>query len=90
MISKSHATTTNRQKQGVAIHQPFTACMAKDKAHKKYALGNTVGLIATGGKKMIITTILAFEGNPHDSKTIEPLLEQHQSIVGQASQRTNL
>ena len=33
---------------------------------------------------MIVTAIRAFQGNPHDSKTIEPLLEQHQSIVGQA------
>ena len=29
-------------------------------------------------KTLIITAIKAFDGNPHDSKTIEPLLEQAQ------------
>ncbi len=58
--------------------------MAKGKAHQPYAFGNNVGLMATGGQKMIITAIGAFEGNPHDRKTIPPLLEQHESIVGRA------
>ena len=66
-----------------AIHQPFTACMAKGKAHQMDALGNQVGLIATGGPTMIMTTIRAFEGNPHDRQTIQPLWEQHESMVGQ-------
>ena len=70
----------------VAIHKPFTACIAKGKAHRMYEFGNKVGLIATGGPTMIITAIRAFEGNPHDSKTIQPLLEQHESIVGLAPQ----
>ena len=58
--------------------------MAKGKAHQMDALGNQVGLIATGGSTMIITAIRAFEGNSHDRKTIQPLLEQQESIVGQA------
>ena len=33
---------------------------------------------------MIITAIRAFEGNLHDRQTIQPLWEQHESIVGQA------
>ncbi len=66
-----------------AIHKPFTAGMAKGKAHKKYEFGNQVGLMATGGLTMIITAIGAFEGNPHDRKTIQPLLEPQESIVGQ-------
>ena len=67
-----------------AIHKPFTACIAKGKAHKKYEFGNKVGLIATGGQTMVITAISAFEGNPHDRKTIQPLLKQHESIIGLA------
>ena len=58
--------------------------MAKGKAHQIVALGNKVGRMATGGPTMIITAIGAFEGNPHDRQTIESLLEQHPSIVGQA------
>ncbi len=57
--------------------------MAKSKAHQMDALGNQVGLIATGGPTMIMTTIRAFEGNPHDRQTIQPLWEQHESMVGQ-------
>ncbi|MCY4267536.1 MAG: hypothetical protein OXC67_06585 [Flavobacteriaceae bacterium] len=51
---------------------PFTACIAKGKAHQKDEFGNQVGLMATGGQTMIITAIGAFEGNPHDNKTIQP------------------
>ncbi|MCY4267598.1 MAG: hypothetical protein OXC67_06905 [Flavobacteriaceae bacterium] len=65
---------------------PFTACMAKGKAHRMYEFGNQVGLMTTGGPTMIITAIGAFEGNPHDRQTIQPLLEEHESIVGLAPQ----
>ena len=58
-----------------SLHKPFTSCIAKGKAHKQYEFGNKVGLITTS-KEMIITAIKSFTGNPHDSKTIEPLLEQ--------------
>ena len=58
-----------------SIHKPFTSCIAKGKAHKQYEFGTKVGLNTTF-KTLIITAIKSFEGNPHDSKTIEPLLEQ--------------
>jgi len=64
-----------------SLHKPFTACIAKGKAHKQYEFGNKVGLIATS-KTLIITAIKTFEGNPHDSKTIEPLLDQMQNNLG--------
>ena len=58
--------------------------MAKGKAHQMDALGNQVGLMATGGPTMIIMAIRAFEGNPHDRQTIQPLWEPQESIVGLA------
>ena len=58
-----------------SLHKPFTSCIAKGKAHKQYEFGNKVGLITTS-KTLIITAIKSFTGNPHDSKTIEPLLDQ--------------
>ena len=61
-----------------SLHKPFTSCIAKGKAHKQYEFGNKVGLIATL-KTLVITSIKSFIGNPHDSKTIEPLLDQMQS-----------
>ena len=63
-----------------SIHKPFTACIAKGKAHKQYEFGNKIGLITTS-KHLIITAIKSFKGNPHDSKTIEPLLEQMQQNI---------
>ncbi len=58
-----------------SLHKPFTSCIAKGKAHKKYEYGNKVGLIINP-EKLVILGIESFEGNPHDSKTIGPLLEQ--------------
>ena len=63
-----------------SIHKPYTACIAKGKAHKQYEFGNKVGLTATF-KTLIITAIKSFEGNPHDSKTIKPLLEQMEETI---------
>jgi len=60
-----------------SLHKPYTACIAKGKAAKPYEFGNKVGLITTA-KSGIIVAIDAFMGNPHDSKTIEPLLAQVQ------------
>lgn len=58
-----------------SLHKPFTTCIAKGKAAKPYEYGNKVGLTISA-KSLIITSIAAFRGNPHDSKTIEPLLNQ--------------
>ncbi len=58
-----------------SLHKPFTNCIAKGKAHKQYEFGNKIGLFTTFNT-LIITAIKAFQGNPHDSKTIEPLLKQ--------------
>ena len=63
-----------------SIHKPFTSCIAKGKAHKQYEFGSKVGL-ATTFRTLIITAIKSFEGNPHDSKTIEPLLDQMQENI---------
>jgi len=58
-----------------SLHKQFTTCIAKGKAHTQYEFGNKIGLITTF-KSLIITAIKSYEGNPHDSKTIEPLLDQ--------------
>ncbi len=77
-----------KQKRGdkdkiYSLHKPFTACIAKGKAHKQYEFGNKIGLMATMNQsKIVITAIDAFMGNPHDSKTIEVLLEQSKRLCG--------
>jgi IS5 family transposase len=60
-----------------SLHKPFTQCISKGKAHKRYEFGNKVGIIVTGTKgRRIITAVKAFMNNPYDGHTIEPLLEQ--------------
>lgn len=58
-----------------SLHKPHTACIAKGKAHKKYEYGNKTGFILNP-ESLVVLAVDCFEGNPHDSKTIEPLLEQ--------------
>jgi IS5 family transposase len=78
-ILQQERTTPNKI---YSLHKPFTCCIAKGKAHKQYEFGNKVGLITTTGKEIIILAIDSFMGNPHDSKTIEPLLIQAKQNTG--------
>ena len=64
-----------------SLHKPFTACISKGKNHKPYEFGNKIGLMVNP-KNLLILSITSFEGNPHDSKTIEPLLEQMKKNLG--------
>lgn len=56
-----------------SLHKPETACIAKGKASHPYEFGQKVGMILTANRQIILA-IEAFEGNPHDSRTICPLL----------------
>ena len=58
-----------------SLHKPFTSCISKGKAHKKYEFGNKVGIMVNP-KDLVILGVESYTGNPHDSKTIEPLLKQ--------------
>lgn len=68
-----------------SLHKPYTCCIAKGKAAKPYEFGNKVGLMTHPTKKVIVA-IEAFDGNPHDSTTIAPLLEQMKRILQHAPQ----
>lgn len=63
-----------------SLHKPHTACIAKGKAAKQYEFGNKVGIMATMGRRIIITAVESFAGNPNDGRTIEPLLRQHKRL----------
>lgn len=69
------AQTRHSKDKVYSIHKPQTACIAKGKPSHMYEFGQKVGMILTA-KSQVIVTIKAFEGSHHDSKTIEPLLEQ--------------
>lgn len=64
-----------------SLHKPFTACIAKGKAHKKYEFGNKIGLLINSDN-LVIQSITAFKNNPHDSRTIAPLIRQMESNFG--------
>ena len=63
-----------------SLHKPYTACIAKGKAHKQYEFGNKVGLMLNP-KNLVVLAIESFQGNPHDSTTIEPLLQQMERTI---------
>lgn len=68
-----------------SIHKPFTACIAKGKAHKKYEFGNKIALMVNPNN-LVILSIASFTGNPHDSHTIEPLLDQMENKLNYTPQ----
>jgi transposase, IS5 family len=75
LFKKILAQKQNDKGKIYSIHKPYTSCIAKGKAHKKYEYGNKIGIVLNP-KERVILGVEAFEGNPHDSKTIEPLLDQ--------------
>ena len=79
-FEKVLAQKRNSKNKIYSLHKPHTACIAKGKAAKQYGFGNKVGIMATMGKRIVITAVDAFAGNPNDGKTIEPLLQQYQRL----------
>ena len=77
LYTKAVNQQQNDKEKIYSLHKPFTRCISKGKAHKKYEFGNKVGIITTGCKgRKIITAVKAFINNPFDGHTIEPLLDQ--------------
>jgi len=81
LMGKAIAQQRKDKDKVYSLHKPFTACIAKGKAHKKYEYGNKVGLM-TDPDSLVVLAVDAFEGNPHDGNTIEPLLGQMRDNLG--------
>lgn len=64
-----------------SLHEPHTQCMSKGKEHKKYEFGSKVSIITTKTTGFIIGAV-NIEKNVHDSKTLQPALEQQQRLTG--------
>jgi IS5 family transposase len=64
-----------------SLHEPHTQCMTKGKEHKKYEFGSKVSIITTKTTGVIIGAI-NIEKNVHDSKTLQPAIEQQQRLTG--------
>jgi IS5 family transposase len=64
-----------------SLHEPHVQCISKGKEHKKYEFGSKVSIITTKNSGVIIGAI-NIEKNVHDSKTLQPALEQQQRLNG--------
>lgn len=67
-----------------SLHEPQVSCIAKGKAHKPYEFGSKAVLVK-GAKTGVITAACNFQGNPHDSKTLERTLAQSGRIRAKAA-----
>ena len=67
------APTKRGYKQGLQLACPETSCIAKGKAHKKYALASKVSVASLSGSNVLVG-ISIFPGNPHGSRTLSPTL----------------
>jgi len=64
-----------------SLHEPHTQCISKGKEHKKYEFGSKVSIITTKNTGVIIGA-LNIEKNVHDSRTLQPAIEQQQRLTG--------
>lgn len=64
-----------------SLHEPETACIAKGKAHKKFEFGSKVSF-AVVPKVNIIVGVKNFNGNPNDTTTLQPALDNIEKISG--------
>jgi IS5 family transposase len=57
-----------------SIHEPAVSCIAKGKEHAPYEFGakTSISILA---KSCVIVDVSCFDGTPHDSKTLEPVLK---------------
>ena len=69
-----------------SLHAPETSCIAKGKAHKKYEFGSKVS-VASLSTSNVVVGIANFVGNPHDSKTLAPTLDQVSQMTGRWYER---
>jgi len=64
-----------------SLHEPETACIAKGKAHKKFEFGSKVSF-AVVPRVNIIVGVKNFNGNPNDTITLKPALDNVEKISG--------
>jgi len=64
-----------------SLHEPDTACIAKGKAHKKFEFGSKVSF-AVVPRVNIIVGVKNFNGNPNDTTTLQPALDNVEKMSG--------
>ncbi|MBC8319168.1 MAG: transposase [Bacteroidetes bacterium] len=64
-----------------SFHEPSTACIAIGKAHKKFEFGSKISFAVVPGVNIIVG-VKNFNGNPNDTTTLEPALDNVEKIRG--------
>ena len=83
LLYKSVSQPRGDENKVYSLHAPEVSCIAKGKVHKKYELGSKVSVDSLSGSNVVVG-IANFVGNPHDSKTLAPTLDE---VVQWISQR---
>ena len=65
----------------LSLHEPHVYCISKGKDWRKYEYGSKVNVL-WGWKSGLVMGVHNCEKNIHDSKTIEPTLEQFERVNG--------
>ena len=72
-----------------SLHEPDVSCIAKGKAHKKFEFGPKVSVAMLPGSN-VTRGVVNFQGNPHDSKTLQATLDHCEKISGKTFERAIL
>ncbi len=72
-----------------SLHEQEVSCIAKGKSGIPYEYGNKASIATTQNGNIIVAAV-SFQGNPHDSKTLDKTLEQHQRVTGVEAASANV
>ena len=75
LFLKVLAQTRHSKDKTYSLHEPEVSCIAKGKSHKPYEFGSKTSIAILRGTNVVVN-VSCFKGNPHDSKTLEPVLKQ--------------
>ena len=59
--------------EGIRLHEPEIACIAKGKAHKKFEFGSKVSFTLVTGVNVLVG-VKNFNEYPNDTTSLEPTL----------------
>jgi IS5 family transposase len=80
LFARVLAQQQNDSNKIYSLHEPNVSCIAKGKVHTPYEFGSKASIATTQNGNIIVAAV-SFQGNPHDSKTLDKTLEQHQRLT---------
>lgn len=86
---KSAISTKGDSNKIYSLHEQEVSCIAKGKLGIPYEFGNKASIATTQNGNIIVAAV-SFQGNPHDSKTLDKTLAQHQRVTGIEAKSANV